>query len=55
MVIEKQEKKYTVTEYKNKWTISNEGGKFSVSYGVPKEICASSEELYNYVMNNKLF
>lgn len=55
MVIEKGEKKYTVTEYKSKWTVSEESGKLSVAYDVSKEICGTADELRDYILKSDLF
>ena len=55
MIIEKNGKSYTVTEYRDKWTVKAESGKLSVAYDVSKEICSTADELREYVNNNNLF
>lgn len=55
MIIEKNGKTYTVTEYPKKWTVSLDNGKLSVAYDVSKELCATAGELHDYVKNNSLF
>ena len=52
MVIEKNSKAYTVTEHRDKWTVSAESGKLSVAFDVSKELCPTADELREYVLNN---
>ena len=52
MVIEKNGKAYTVTEYRDKWTVKAESGKLSVAFDVSKELCSTADELREYVLNN---
>ena len=56
MVIEKNDKKYIVTECRNNWTVKTESEKLSVSFNISKDLCATENELYEYVLsNNELF
>ena len=55
MYITKNEKKYTITEYRDKWTVKADSGKFSVAFDVSKSICKTSEELREYVLKNDVF
>ena len=52
MVIEKNDKVYTVTESRDKWTVKTEDGKLSIAFDVSKELCPSVDELREYVLNN---
>ena len=55
MVIEKNGKAYTVTEYRDKWTVKAESGKLSVAFDVSKELCPTTDALRVYVNNNSIF
>ena len=55
MVIEKNGKAYTVTEYRDKWTVKAESGKLSVAFDVSKELCHTADALRVYVNNNSIF
>ena len=55
MYITKNGKEYSVTEYRDKWTIKSDSGKLSVAFDVSKNICKTSEELREYVLKNDLF
>lgn len=46
---------YTATESKNKWKVSKDSGKLTVSVDIPKEICKTPDELREYVLSNDLF
>lgn len=52
MFIEKNEKLYTVTESSSKWRVRAENGKLEVSVDVPKDICATEEDLRAYVLSH---
>lgn len=52
MVIEKNGQVYTVTELGTKWTLKTESGKLSVTFDVSKELCPTTDELCEYVLNN---
>lgn len=53
--VQKNDKTYTVKECKNHWNISTEIGKLSVSYQVPKDMCATFEELKQYIESENMF
>ena len=55
MYITKNGKEYSVTEYRDKWTVKSDSGKLSVAFDVSKNICKTSEELREYVLKNDLF
>lgn len=55
MIIEKNGKTYTVTEHRDKWTVSAESGKLSVAFDVSKELCSTADALRVYVNNNSIF
>lgn len=56
MIIEKNDKAYTVAEYRNKWTVKANSGKLLVSFDISKELCATLDELRKYVIsNNEIF
>lgn len=56
MIIEKKGKVYTVTESSTKWTVKSDSGKLLVAFDVSKELCATADELREYVLsNNELF
>lgn len=52
MVIEKNGKAYTVTESRDKWTVKADSGKLSVAFDVSKELCATEDDLREYVLSN---
>lgn len=53
--IEKNETTYSVSECINKWVVKTKKGKVSVSYEVSKELCATEDDLWDYVMTNDIF
>ena len=55
MYITKNGIEYTVTEYRDKWTVKADSGKLSVAFDVSKSICKTSEELREYVLKINLF
>ena len=55
MDITKNDKTYTVTESRNKWTVKAENGKLSVAYDVSKDLCTTVEELRKYILKSDLF
>ena len=54
MVIVKGEKTYTVTESATKWTVKTDSGKLELAFDVSKDICATIDELREYVTTNEL-
>lgn len=55
MVIEKQDKSYTVNECKNHWTLKHTVNGLSVSYKIDKDLCKTEDELCEYVLSNEMF
>ena len=55
MEISKGENTYAVTELRDKWRVSKEGGKLSLSFEVPKELCKTWGELQEYILSTDLF
>lgn len=55
MDIEKNGKTYIVFEHTTKWVVKLNSGKLSVSYDVSKDICATEDELYDYIQSSNLF
>lgn len=55
MTIKKNGKAYTVRENKASWTVSLSAGRVSVSYNVPKAVCATLDALKSYVAESNLF
>lgn len=55
MIIQKGSSFYIVTESKNKWKVTKDSGRLSLSVDVPKDLCKDEEELRKYVLTNKLF
>lgn len=55
MYITKNGKEYSVTEYRDKWTVKSDSDKLSVAFDVSKNICKTSEELRKYVLKSDLF
>lgn len=55
MTIKKNGKVYTVRENKASWTVSKGEGRVSVSYNVPKSVCATFDALTAYITESNLF
>ena len=55
MYITKNGKEYSVTEYRDKWTVKSDSGKLSVAFDVSKKICTTADELQDYVLQNDMF
>lgn len=55
MTTQKNGKTYTVSEYKNHWTVKYSAGGLSVNYKVDKGLCESEDELAEYIKNNDMF
>lgn len=53
--VRKNDKIYIVKECKNHWSISTTIEQLSISYQVPKDMCATFEELKQYIENENLF
>ena len=54
MIIEKNGKKYSVSEYSAKWVVKSNSGKLSVSYDVSKDLCSTEDELREYIQSSDL-
>ena len=55
MQITKNGKEYSVSEYRDKWTVNTNSSKLPVAIDESKNICKTSEELREYVLKNDLF
>lgn len=55
MIIEKNGKCYEVTERKNYWSIVLKSGALTVDFQVDKDICATVEDLKEYIQKEKMF
>ncbi len=55
MYITKNGKEYSVTEYRDKWTVKTNNGKLLVAFDVSKELCPTADALRAYVCNNSIF
>lgn len=55
MILLKNEKKFIVEESVQKWIVAFENGKLSLSYDIPKSLCATYEDLKKYILLNDLF
>lgn len=55
MFIVKGEKTYIITESANKWTVKTDSEKLELVFDVSKEICATENELRDYVRTNNIF
>lgn len=51
----KNGKKFNVTENENTWIVSRADAGLSVSYKVSKNLCATKDELVEYVNSNDMF
>ncbi len=54
-MIEKDQTRYTVCECAHQWSLSKTEGKLTIDLRVPKEVCATYEELLLYVQKNPAF
>ncbi len=54
-MIEKNGKKYEITECKNYWSVVWNNGGLSVDFQVEKEICTTREELEKYIQKEDMF
>lgn len=53
--VRKNEKVYTVKECNDHWNVSTVIGKLSVSYQIPKDVCATFEALKQYIESENMF
>ncbi len=54
-MIEKNGKRYDVTECKSAWSVTHRTGDFTVDYRVSKDICPSYEALVDYILTENTF
>lgn len=52
MIITINSEDYIVTESRNIWRLKAQTGKLSIAFEIPKELCATVDELREYVSNN---
>ena len=55
MIVKKNGKIYSVSEHSTKWVVKSNSGKLSVSYDVSKDLCATEDELREYIQSSELF
>jgi hypothetical protein len=55
MIVEKNGKIFSISEQSKKWVIKSNSGKLSVSYDVSKDLCATEDELREYIKSSDLF
>lgn len=55
MIIEKNDKLYEVTERKKHWSVVLKSGSLTVDFQVSKDICATVEELKEYIQRENMF
>ncbi len=55
MIVEKNGKAYSISEYSTKWVVKLSSGKLSVSYDISKDLCANEDELRKYIESSNLF
>lgn len=55
MIVEKNEKMYEVTERKKHWSVVLKSGALTADFQVSKDICATIEELKDYIQKEDMF
>ena len=55
MIVEKSGKQYEVTERKRHWSVALKSGSLTVDFQVSKDICATIEELKEYIQKEDMF
>ena len=55
MVIEKNGKQYEVTERKKHWSVVLRSGALTADFQVSKDVCATVEELKEYIQKETMF
>ena len=56
MLVNKNEKVYTVRECKNYWSVTLQSAEaVSISYKVNKDLCKDEREITDYITNNDMF
>lgn len=54
-MIKKGDTVFTVLEFANKWKVNADNGRITLEYNVPKELCATFDELRDYILSNDIF
>ena len=55
MVIQKEEKEYTVKRTQRGWTVTRVKGAIKINYKVPASLAPDEEALIKYVQESELF
>lgn len=55
MIIAKNEKEYTIAEYKDYWRVTRSAGGLTVEYKINKDICKTEKDLYEYIASENMF
>lgn len=55
MMFEKDGKIYKISESETKWNVKLDKGALTLEYSVSKDICASIDELKEYIMREEIF
>ena len=55
MIVEKNGKLYELNERKNHWSVVLKSGSLTVDFQVSKDICATIEELKEYIQKEDMF
>ena len=55
MIIEKNGKKYEVSEHQKHWSVALKEGALSVDFNISKELAATAEDIKSYIETEKIF
>lgn len=55
MTITKDEKEYTIAEYKYYWRVTRKSGGLTVEYKINKNICETEKDLCEYIKSENIF
>ena len=55
MIITKNDKEYTIAEYKDYWRVTRYAGGLTVEYKINKDICKTPKELCEYIESENMF
>ncbi len=55
MIITKDEKEYTIAEYKDYWRVTRSAGGLTVEYKISKDICNTENDLREYIKSDNMF
>ena len=55
MIVEKSGKQYEVAERKGHWSVVLKSGSLTADFQVSKDICATIEELKEYIQKEDMF